>query len=56
MGGGGFIQTLRPEGGSGRQKKIFSALRALVWCKNKGRKPSGPLLWILLLLVQGPMN
>ena len=60
-GGGGagraVIQTLRQEGGSGRQKKkIFSALRALVWYKNKGGKPSGPLLWILLLLVQGPMN
>ena len=36
-GGGAVILTLRKEWGAGRQKNFFSALRALVWCKHKGR-------------------
>ena len=56
MGGGGLSRPLDKRGDPVAKKKFFSALRALVWCKNKGGKPSGPLLWILLLLVQGPMN
>ena len=42
--GGGAIQTLRWEGGDGPQKNFFSALRDLVWSKDKGR--FGPLPWI----------
>ena len=32
--------------GMGRSKKVFLALRATVWSKNKGGGPPGPLPWI----------
>ena len=43
-GGGGVNKTRRWQGGDGPQKNFFSAFRALVWSKDKGR--FGPLPWI----------
>ena len=40
MGGGGG------GGGDWCQKNFFSALRALVWSKNMGARPPGPLPWL----------
>ena len=54
-GGGGWgggsllIQTLRSEEGCGLQQKIFSALRASVWSKNKGPPLHLPLVLSLTL-------
>ena len=48
--GGKGARSSRPfdkRGGGGLQKKLFSALRASVWSKNKGgwAGPPGPLPW-----------
>ena len=41
--GGGFGRTDPEIRGGGRSEKIFSALRASVWSKNKGEPdPPGP--------------
>ena len=53
--GGGRVGVIQPwdKGGSGaRLQKIFSALWASVWSKNKGGVgPPGPLTWIRHLVV-----
>ena len=50
-GGGATNPGIRGEGGA-RHQKIFSALWASVWSKNKGGVgPPGPLTWIRHLVV-----
>ena len=47
-GGGGSSRLLDKGRGDWSRKKIFPALRALVWSKNRGGRggPAGPLPWI----------